>query len=619
MARTCQAHQNPALNYNALVIRETQIQIQCLLMMMSSTSSRWTDGGGVRALSEVIMLDRIMKRIQEKQGLAEIPKPCDYFHLIGGIGTGGIAAILFGRLRMTTTEALTGYENIASEIFSTAKRRLEFNIAFREEKVERGMKNVMKGRKDGHQMRDDKGERSTGKSFVVARRADHSLWRIRAYRHKEQQRDSMTIYGAARWTAASIENKGDRERLLSDDTKDFKNPIREVLDEATQVLDNTAKVGCVLSLGAGSRETINRYDIAKDGKKRDGEKAHIDMRRRFENVPNTYFRLDVDGMADRVEAQPSHEIPLVKRETETWLNTSGIKGYIDRLVDVLIKGTASGITVDKLTLDVISSKPRQEETAESSTTTHPVSQANSTSYPPAPNYINTDLDPNDPTYLSEQADLWAQYSDYFSALGPLASESRDLFGRILHHMTIHKHLSCALRVADEFYKRCVARDGPSAHYSTSFFYLMHLTAQTIQIADVFGAVERQEELVALCSKLSGPDHRNTRATKETLEVLKKNRDTRVITMAQARIIMKKYEDWKGKRSDAELRAEVGDERFEQKYREYVDANVANDRVPVENVCEVKGGCREKGFREVDRRMGISNDVEVERGLIEDFS
>ncbi|KAK1776792.1 FabD/lysophospholipase-like protein [Copromyces sp. CBS 386.78] len=110
------------------------------------------DGGVVRALSEVIMLDRIMKRIQEKQGLAEIPKPCDYFHLIGGIGTGGIAAILFGRLRMTTTEALAGYENIASEIFSTAKRRLEFNIAFREEKVhvEQGMKNVMKGRKDGH-------------------------------------------------------------------------------------------------------------------------------------------------------------------------------------------------------------------------------------------------------------------------------------------------------------------------------------------------------------------------------------------------------------------------------------------------------------------------------------
>ena len=48
-----------------------------------------TDGGGVRALSEVMMLDRIMKRIQEKQGLKEIPKPCDYFHLIGGSGTGG--------------------------------------------------------------------------------------------------------------------------------------------------------------------------------------------------------------------------------------------------------------------------------------------------------------------------------------------------------------------------------------------------------------------------------------------------------------------------------------------------------------------------------------------------
>lgn len=503
---------------------------------------------------------------------------------------------------MTTTEALTGYENISTKIFSTAKRRLEFNIAFREEKVEQGMKKVMKGRKDGDQMRDDKGERSTGKTFVVARRADHSLRRIRAYRHKDpNQLESMTIFEAARWAAISIEHKEDRQRFPFDDTRDFKNPIREVLDEATEVLDNTAKVGCVLSLGAGSREIANRFDIAKDGKKRNSEKAHIDMTRRFENVPNTYFRLDVDGMEDRVEAQPAQDhIPLVKRETENWLSTSDAKGYIDRIVDVLIKGgttTASGIiTVDKLTLDEINP------------------------WIP-PNYgIDSDLDPNDPAYRAEQDDLWAQFREYWSARGSMASETRNLYCLILEHMTAHKHLSCAVRVAEEFYRRCVARTRPCP-LSTAFF-LTELTQATLLAGEVFDAVDRSEELVAHYTtnkELWGPDHHFTRAAVNVLEVAKENREKRIKGIAKARVEMKKFEDWKGGRSEAQLRAEVGNVGYETKYRAYLVAVVANDRLLVENACKVRGGCREKGFRDVDERLGISNDVEIERGLIKDYS
>lgn len=47
------------------------------------------DGGGVRGVCELVILDRIMTKVQEKDGLDEIPKPCDYFHLIGGTSTGG--------------------------------------------------------------------------------------------------------------------------------------------------------------------------------------------------------------------------------------------------------------------------------------------------------------------------------------------------------------------------------------------------------------------------------------------------------------------------------------------------------------------------------------------------
>ncbi|KAK0444962.1 uncharacterized protein EV420DRAFT_1648487 [Desarmillaria tabescens] len=52
------------------------------------------DGGGIRGVSQLIILDEIMKRIQAKKQLTEVPKPCEYFHLMGGSGTGGLNAIM---------------------------------------------------------------------------------------------------------------------------------------------------------------------------------------------------------------------------------------------------------------------------------------------------------------------------------------------------------------------------------------------------------------------------------------------------------------------------------------------------------------------------------------------
>lgn len=48
-----------------------------------------TDGGGIRGISEAVILHEIMKRIQTELGLRDLPRPCDYFHLIGGTSTGG--------------------------------------------------------------------------------------------------------------------------------------------------------------------------------------------------------------------------------------------------------------------------------------------------------------------------------------------------------------------------------------------------------------------------------------------------------------------------------------------------------------------------------------------------
>jgi patatin-like phospholipase/acyl hydrolase len=58
------------------------------------------DGGGVRGFSSLLILERLMQEIQRLNGDDDLPLPCKYFYLICGTSTGGLIAIMLGRLRM---------------------------------------------------------------------------------------------------------------------------------------------------------------------------------------------------------------------------------------------------------------------------------------------------------------------------------------------------------------------------------------------------------------------------------------------------------------------------------------------------------------------------------------
>jgi patatin-like phospholipase/acyl hydrolase len=65
------------------------------------------DGGGVRGLSSLLIVRSLMHEVQRilvDNGQAKtgdkLPIPCQYFDLICGTSTGGLIAIMLGRLRM---------------------------------------------------------------------------------------------------------------------------------------------------------------------------------------------------------------------------------------------------------------------------------------------------------------------------------------------------------------------------------------------------------------------------------------------------------------------------------------------------------------------------------------
>ncbi|KAK4964273.1 hypothetical protein LTR28_003888 [Elasticomyces elasticus] len=84
------------------------------------------DGGGVRGYSMLIILQELMHRtFVEIYGRApkrdEIPKPCDHFDLIAGNGTGGLIAIMLGRLRLDIDTCKDVYVRMTRRVFETDK------------------------------------------------------------------------------------------------------------------------------------------------------------------------------------------------------------------------------------------------------------------------------------------------------------------------------------------------------------------------------------------------------------------------------------------------------------------------------------------------------------------
>src|SRR5580700_7439120 len=72
------------------------------------------DGGGVRGLSSLLILKHVMETIDPQNA----PKPCDYFDMIGGTSTGGLIALMLGRMQLTVDQCIAAYIELSPEIFT---------------------------------------------------------------------------------------------------------------------------------------------------------------------------------------------------------------------------------------------------------------------------------------------------------------------------------------------------------------------------------------------------------------------------------------------------------------------------------------------------------------------
>ncbi|KAK6499025.1 hypothetical protein TWF481_011595 [Arthrobotrys musiformis] len=111
------------------------------------------DGGGIRGLSSLIVLSDFMKRVNRSRLGEDQIEPWQFFDLIGGTSTGGLLAMMLGRLRMSVEECLSCWADLSKKIFQPKRSKynplkavsfLKADGRFDAEILEAGIKDIIR-------------------------------------------------------------------------------------------------------------------------------------------------------------------------------------------------------------------------------------------------------------------------------------------------------------------------------------------------------------------------------------------------------------------------------------------------------------------------------------------
>ncbi|KAL2135632.1 hypothetical protein VTI74DRAFT_7582 [Chaetomium olivicolor] len=321
------------------------------------------DGGGVRGVSSLIILDSIMKKIRDMYGLDEVPKPCENFHMIGGTSTGGLIAIMLGRLRMSTEEALQAYYNCASKIFSRENRKKWRLLSqrFQATALQEVVESLVKERGMGELMRDPECP-TKGKVFVCVLRSGsiNEPRLVRSYPGDpgvdDQWDKDIKIWEAARATTAAssffkpqILGTGATAKKYIDAAFGYNNPVEFLLKEAVDEFGSGRRLGCVVSIGTGTQDVgvesdteskrgfsyYRRLFRALKTKATDTEDAHSKLASRLSSFPGSYYRLNVPRAAETVKLHYYRKLSDLKSMTENYLEREEVAEQVQEIAEGL--------------------------------------------------------------------------------------------------------------------------------------------------------------------------------------------------------------------------------------------------------------------------------------------
>ncbi|KAH7132768.1 acyl transferase/acyl hydrolase/lysophospholipase, partial [Dactylonectria macrodidyma] len=219
------------------------------------------DGGGVRGLSSLMILQNLMATIDPDSP----PKPCDYFDMIGGTSTGGLVAIMLGRLRMTIDECITAYTSLSDKVFEKKSHRVKINGQFQSRfdtaALEQAVKQILVDNGHGEDALLQDPPNTACKVFVCATSKETgdtvclTSYRPRGLAHLY---DSTKIWQACRATSAATTffdpiAIGPFQEQFVDGALGANNPVYALWNQAQDVWGDQLRgsLRCLVSIGTG--------------------------------------------------------------------------------------------------------------------------------------------------------------------------------------------------------------------------------------------------------------------------------------------------------------------------------------------------------------------------------
>lgn len=290
---------------------------------------------------------------------------------------------------MSTEEALQEYDRCAAKIFSSRNKKwTTATERFRATALCEVIQDLVRRRNMGDEMQVSAGHDAKGHCFVCAMPADQvgEPRRLRTFPIDTSNDAALNIkiWEAARaTTAASFFFKPMPLRVTKYLTEDYidaaigcNNPVEYLLQEAAVYLGTGRRLGCVISIGTGTR--LVKISRASTGFRNllqapkyikellgtlkniatDGEEAHRRVQAKLEAYTRAYFRFNVPDAAAEVKLHEYLKITSLKSTAVAYLSQPLVAAQILTAARVLERNSSEhGLTLGHIRKDELVPSP----------------------------------------------------------------------------------------------------------------------------------------------------------------------------------------------------------------------------------------------------------------------
>ncbi|KAK0742693.1 phospholipase [Schizothecium vesticola] len=310
------------------------------------------DGGGVRGLSSLLILQRMMELINPNHP----PKPCECFDLIGGTSTGGLIAVMLGRLRMHTSEAIDAYLKLSEDVFQPRRNQMDILARVRDRVQLRGrfdgdtlaqaVRDVVQKSGEAPEALLMEPQEGPCKVFVCSVLQEVSQPVLLRSYHSPGVASQLEckIWEACRATSAATSffdpiRIGPFGQQFSDGATGWNNPVRQVYSEARKLWPDS-KIQCLVSIGTGKprlsafgddlrniAKTLVRLATETELTAEEFLLDHADL-----DLAGSYFRLNVSKGLEEVGLQEYAAMSTIASATMAYLESREAFEQVTRCV-----------------------------------------------------------------------------------------------------------------------------------------------------------------------------------------------------------------------------------------------------------------------------------------------